>query len=129
MAPWLTRAIEESTGAPVGARNARPTRHRCGAVVLVGLDDDLCALQAVVDPAPLTAAGELAAVLTGRWTYRADAAPDGRRVQLVRRDRWNMRTPPSQVPVLAEHRCGLQLSLAPPAAPPQVRRADDLPPF
>lgn len=126
MAPWLLAAVEETSGAPVGARNARPRRHRCGAIVLVGLDADLCALTATVDPVPIDAAGELAATLTGRWTYLAERS--GHRVQLVRRDRWNMRTPAGVATVLAEHRCGLVLG-DPIQSTPSAQEVADACPF
>ncbi len=58
------------------------TRHRCGAAVWTGQSGGgrLLALDVVLDPAPLDAAGELAALRQGRrtWTMhpRRDALGD-----------------------------------------------------
>lgn len=46
----------------------RPCR-RCGADTLVGLDADQCAFERHVDPEPLSALGEVLAVLEGRKTF------------------------------------------------------------
>lgn len=83
-------------------RRACPTIHRCGATVLTGLDNDLAALVARVDPEPLTALGEVQALTAGRTTYAL------RGQALDRRDRWSIPGhPPSHaLPVHAEHRCG-----------------------
>lgn len=81
------------------SRRAHGELCRCGAATLAGADADACALQAVVDPRPLTRSGELLAVAAGRVTYEIDAGN-----RLHRRDRWSIRSAPSR-PVLAEHRC------------------------
>lgn len=44
-------------------------RRRCPALVLAGLDDDKCALEARADPTPLSPLGEALAVVEGRITY------------------------------------------------------------
>ena len=62
----------ERTGRMVAGatRRARAATCRgCGAKVLDGLDADVCALVATVDPTPLTAIGEVLAVLDGRRTF------------------------------------------------------------
>ena len=51
-------------------RAARTVRHVCGAVVLEGLDRNRCAFLVAVDPQPVTAAGEVAAIRDGRGTWR-----------------------------------------------------------
>lgn len=72
---------------------------RCGQPILAatvgGLDKH-------IDPTPLTEAGELAALLTGRSTYDLAGA---RRDHLIRRDIHRIHAG-RQHPVLAEHRCG-----------------------
>lgn len=73
------------------------TTHRCGQIVLEGTVEGLTTR---VDPTPLTATGELVALLTGRWTY---ALSPGR--ELWHRNRWRIRR--RDHPVLAAHRCGL----------------------
>lgn len=66
---WLAHHLEETAGAPVGARYAKPRYCRCGRLTVVGLDADVLAFTVRVDPTPLTPAGELAAAITGRPTY------------------------------------------------------------
>lgn len=102
---------------------ARATTHHCGQIVLEGISGGLTT---TVDPTPLTALGELAALLTGRWTY--DLAPSR---ELHHRDRWRIQR--RQPPVLAAHRCG-----HPPPPPEHIAAAPrttttapatDTPPF
>ena len=89
----------------------------CHQPVLAGLDANRCALSVMVDPYPLTPAGEVWALQSGRRTYALS------RGALERRDRWTIpgQTPSHRVTVLAEHRCGdpppadLRLPPAPPA--------------
>lgn len=84
----------------------RRARHRvcgCGAIVLVGLDADRCAGEARVDTAPVTAVGEVVALLTGRATYLLRTAG---RTEIDHRSRWHIRgANADQATVLAEHRC------------------------
>lgn len=110
---WLQRHLETIGAANTDgvARKARGTRcRRCGAPILAGLDADICGWPARVDPAPLTAQGEAAAILTGRTTYRLNGTPS--RVEIDRREDFNIRgTPPSdECIVVAEHECGKQLA-------------------
>lgn len=91
--PWLADRIA------VNARAARGwTCPRCGSLLLVGLDEDMCALPAAVDAEPVSPADELRALMTGRWSY--DLAGH----ELVRRDRWRL-AGPRRRPVHLEHRC------------------------
>lgn len=57
-------------------RRARIRACRCGQLILAGLDDDTCALEAYADPEPLTPLGEMLARLEDRctWTLRRQAA-------------------------------------------------------
>lgn len=81
---------------------------RCGTTVIRGLDDDRCAGEAECDVQPLTAMGELHAVIDGLRTY--DIRLWGGRYELTFRDSWHMTAhPPASRPgvdVLAQHRCG-----------------------
>lgn len=116
MPGWLSRHLENQAGAPLGARHAKPRLCPCSAWTLVGLDADTLAFTARVDPTPLTADGELAALLTARPTYTLTLANS--RLQLDDRDRWRMAgRPPGRhtgpgVPydVVPAHRCGQQLA-------------------
>lgn len=91
----------------------------CGRTVLRGLDADRCGLPASVDPAPVSDAVELAALLAGRWTYELHRVAGGHEIDL--RDEHRVRGhPASQIPVLVEHRCGAQLPGLPPD-PPALR--------
>lgn len=76
----------------------RSTCPRCTRLVLDGLDDGQ---PYRIDPAPLTVAGELAARLTNRWTYRLVAG------HLVLRwpETITAETPDTRPPVFAQHNC------------------------
>jgi hypothetical protein len=105
---WMALVLADRDGAPLGARYAAPRLHHCGAWTLVGLDDDLLAFQARVDPTPLTPATELACVLAGRATY--DLTRRGTRRVLDARDDHALRARPPAAPgarydVLPAHRC------------------------
>lgn len=105
-----------------GPRNVLSRRpflslHACGEHVLTGLDDEPCGLTARVDPYPLSALGEVAALRAGRHTYWL------RHGCLERRDLWNIpgHPPAPDRLVLAEHRCGERPPddwLAPPSPRP-----------
>ena len=74
---WM-RAYTTRTGAPphLGTGKARPHRcPTCGRWTLQGLDSNLCALLATVDPNPLTPQTEAAAIILGRPTYTLHGAP------------------------------------------------------
>lgn len=69
---------------------------RCRRQILVALDEGL---PARVDPAPITPAEEIAALLTGRWTYTRTRQGD-----LIHRDAGRIRGhPPGDIHI--EHRC------------------------
>lgn len=78
---------------------------RCGAVVIVGDDDDRMAATARVDPIALTPLGEALALVAGRGTYelrRRASIPE-----LDRRDMWTIPARSAGIhTVLADHVCG-----------------------
>ena len=133
-APWLTRLLIQAgaiteDGATRTARARRcPT---CGALTILALDADRCAMTARADPLELDPADEAAALIAGRqtWTLRTT----GGRPRLLRRDQWSIRAHPAgstAEPVLAEHACGAPLGRPPP--PTTARPALDTsgpPPF
>src|SRR4051812_50007976 len=92
-----------------------------------GLDDDKCAGLAVVDSRPLSAAGELWALLEGRVTY--DLAWRGTRYEIDMRYVENVKGHPPgsrvNVDVVCEHRCGKPITCIAPLrrGGPPVRRA------
>lgn len=110
---WLVDHITVTTGLAPGARYVQ--RHRCGrcrVIVLVGLDDEVCANTAVVDPVPITAVEERQERADGRKTYALKHR--GRRLYLVRRNQWQVAGSPagSAKPygplgyvVVADHQC------------------------
>lgn len=128
--PWIRRHLEATGRANTDgisrAVRAR-TCPRCAATILAALDDDVAALPTRVDPGPIDAAGELAAILTGRATYRIHWRTT--RHELDHRDRWQIRGEPpatadrrgQPIEVLAEHRCGLPLATGWPTTGPTVR--------
>jgi hypothetical protein len=102
-------------------RAARTVRHVCGQVVIEGLDRNRCAFLVAVEPTPLTAEGEVAAMRDGRGTWRIFHGA------LDPRDRWNIpgHLPGQPHPVHAEHRCHdpLPASWRAPVAAPVTRTA------
>ncbi len=85
-------------------RTAVERRHRCGATVLTGHDDDWAALVITVDVAPLTRRGEAGVLLAGRTT--AEVASHGTHRHITHRDHWRITGHPADtVAVVAEHRC------------------------
>ena len=138
--PWLAQHIEVTTGAPVGARNARVARcPDCRAQILRGLSDDQCAWTATVDPTPLSPAGEATAHLTGRHTY-ALCRYLGQQLRLYIRDRWQIKGRPAGIPItgpfpqdiVADHVCrqelpGITSAIRP--APARKEMDNDKPPY
>lgn len=72
------------------------TCHRCRRLILTGLAEGV---HAYVDLIPVSAAGEIAALLSGRETYTL------RRSGLIRRDVYRRADPTLAAPVLATHVC------------------------
>lgn len=84
--------LQALTGHPTG-RGVKATRcPTCKTPILAGLDGDTCAIRATVDFTPLDPAGELAALLAGRRTYRLDLQPGGN-PKLTRRTPADIRRP------------------------------------
>lgn len=107
--PDHVRRHLEATGVLTADGFSRRARlHPCRACaqpVVSGLDANVCALTGHADPHPLTASGEVAALLDGRTTYELTDRVD--RSELDARDTWDIRARPAggDPPVLAEHRC------------------------
>lgn len=107
-------------------------------MLLVGLDADLIAGVAIVDPAPLSAQGEMIAQLLGLRTYSLRWLPE--RLELNLRSQWAITHSPAPRPdcpgprlaydVVAEHRCHMHDLPGVPSVHDQRRSADaDEPPF
>ena len=79
----------------------------CHEPILIGLDADSCAIEAHVDPTPLTALGEALAVVEGRWTWALRR--EGTRYVLDPRDHHDIAWAPAatvaRTDVLRAHRC------------------------
>ena len=90
------------------AAKARTCRH-CHQPTFTGLDNDMCAYTATVDPAPLSAAGEVLALMFGRRTYTFTWYPSRGRYEIDLRDQWSIESkPPGANPntdVVSEHVC------------------------
>lgn len=106
-APWLQRYLEDRGlwNADGFARAARGRRCRiCREYTLAGLDSDRCALPVAVDPEPLSARGEAAALLAGRTTYSLRFLSG--RLELDRRSHFEIRGEQRRLDILARHVCG-----------------------
>jgi hypothetical protein len=97
----------EKTGRKRHSRKARYERcPKCGLIVIVGWDSDMCATLAYVDPTPLSAEDELLCQLAGRAIYTLRNT--GNRVEINDRD---PRATPGAAgrPVYPAHVCGGRL--------------------
>ena len=123
----VTHLIATGVLTPDGVtRRARPRPcPRCQPLVLVGLDHARCALPPTTNPTPLTPAGELAALLTGRETYKL--TPNRNAYELNWRDQHSIRAKPAGTlhgaDIVATHQCGApELDAAPSRIPPPLKR-------
>lgn len=120
IAGWLQRHLEAQGlwDADGITRRARVRRCRkCRARIIVGLDADLIAGEAVCDIDPLSAIGEAAALILGRTTYCLRWV--GGHLQLDHRSHFEVRGHPAGTAykpggappydVVAEHVCGTRL--------------------
>lgn len=95
------------------SRRARIRRcRRCAFVILTGLDNDTCAIEANVDPTPLGPLGEALALVDSRGTWSLHR--EGSRWVLDPRDPFHIAAHPAgsraREDVLGEHRCGTELA-------------------
>jgi|GEM_PF-3096392 len=74
----------------------------CNALILRGLDHDVCAINVTVDPTPITRHLEVACIIAGRPTYTPWKVPGG--YELTRRDPFFDTDTPR--PILPAHQCG-----------------------
>lgn len=85
---------------------------RCKAVVMSGLDADVCAFEVECEPRPLTSVGEAVAWIEGRRTWSLTKARGGR-FELDPRDARSIAKTPAgtgqRLDVLAEHVCRVEL--------------------
>jgi hypothetical protein len=93
-ASWLTERIENNRRA--ARQQPCPT---CGIDVLVGPDDERCALTARVDLTPVTLLEEVVARLNGRHSYELI------RGGLNHRDDFTIRARRDRYPILLDHEC------------------------
>lgn len=111
--------LDPDTGA---TRRARARRCEvCGSPVMRGINRDFGGLSVDCDPEPLSAQGELQAILAGRATYDLQHY-GGRGYQLDRRESWHIRDTPPGTPgidvlVVHQHKA--------PALPGMASNIDD----
>jgi len=114
--------LKDRIGAPVYRGVTTHRCRTCQAQILEGLDEDVCAFRAVVDPDPLTPMGEALALLAGRRSYEIRRHSGG--WALWHRDRWQIRgrvAGPKYL-VVADHQCDTpKLPTIP--TPPRVKKA------
>jgi hypothetical protein len=107
IATWLQEHLENcgrwDTDGVSRAARARRCRS-CRQYVLTGLDADRCALPVAVDPDALSARGEAIAILAGKSTYSLRWLSN--RLELDRRNRWEIAGASRRLDVLAGHLCG-----------------------
>ncbi len=111
----------------VGRRAVATFCRRCSVAILTGYDADRCGLRVRVDPQPLDALGELAAVMAGLATYTLRTGLAGR-PELDHRYAERMRGEQPMAgmyDVLAEHRCGRVNVAGRTNLPPRVDRPLD----
>lgn len=128
---------------PHDPRSIRATHClRCRAPIVVGDDEDEIAVTVKLDVTPLSATGEMAAVLAGRATYTLDKPITGN-ARIWRRTSWRIKAKPADKPprpwnqydVLPAHQCWNPVAenlttktrLMPP--PPTRRNHNEPPPF
>lgn len=122
------------------ARTLRRRRCRtCHTWTLVGLDNDVCALIATINPSPLSPAGEALARLDGLATYHLRHDRGGE-LELFKRDRWQISGNPAgdhdrlhPADIVSDHRCGTEYpttkSVLTNSRPAYSGAANELPPF
>lgn len=107
---------------------------RCGLALLTGLDAEMCALEAVCDPSPLSPLGEALALVEGRRTW-ALHSEGGRWVLNPREEDQIIAEPATSRPrqdVLRQHRCGTPPPLTAPSTFPETKPptpTGSVPPF
>lgn len=120
-------------------REAELRLHDCGAGVVVGLDRDVAAVAATVDPDPVSLADEAAAVAAGRRSYALRFGRHRRRrvdyLILEARDSFDVgRTGPDdrdRFNIVVDHVCGAAPlpAVRPVADRPKPAALTDDPPF
>lgn len=119
-------------------REAELRLHHCGAGVVVGLDRDVAAVAATVDPDPVSLEVEQAAAAAGRRSYALRFGRHRRRrvdyLILEVRDSFDVgQTGPDErdrFNIVVDHICGAALPAARPVtARPKPAAAGDDPPF
>lgn len=126
-AAWL-RTYLETTGRANTDGIGRVVRvglcRDCGAQVVRGLDDEICAIPVTCDPTPIDTLGEALATITARRTY--DLTGPARRPNLDPRRPDHIRRP-RRYPVLVTHLCGQPLPADTTPAPPRPAPTDEVP--
>lgn len=123
MEPWLRQNLLTKTGGFRAAHFAICTH--CRQWTLTGLDDDQAAIQATVDPTPLTPAQEAECAIAGRRTYTLGRTAGGK-PQIETRDIYGIAAPTKRT-VVPAHRC--QGPRYPNTPPPPPRNTTDECPF
>lgn len=105
MPAWLLKQLEDQGRIVNGITRAARIRTcpTCRHTTITGLDADLAALPAIVDPSPLTSLSEAFAIMAGRITY-ALVVGRGGRLELDHRTSFHI-AGKRQVDVLATHVC------------------------
>lgn len=107
---WLVRRLVGSglmDGDTGAMRKAQAVAcDRCGRAVWRGLDADWCGRSRDADPLPVSALGEVQAIMAGRKTLELSGAT---RLELNYRDAWRIKGRPAGrdgYDVVVEHKCG-----------------------
>lgn len=108
MPDWLRRQLEDSGVLTRDGFTRRAVPRRCAKcqwMTWQGLDSDIAAVRAICDYQPVSALGELAALLAGRPTYDLLGSPPAFRISGPR-EACEIRAARRRWPVLTQHRCG-----------------------
>jgi hypothetical protein len=112
IAPWLSRLLEAQGRLNTDGvhRHARARFcARCGHTILTGLDADTAAMPIRTDPTPITALGELTALMAGTPTYELRWLTN--HYEIDYRDQHRIKGNPPGIwkggDVLVSHRCEL----------------------
>ena len=108
LSPRVAERLRAERAAEARRAATATTCRRCGAPVLVGLDEDVAAAPATADAAPATYLAAVVALLSGRGVLALAGSPSpGHPGELHRLDDSQLADGGPPMPLRLEHRCAL----------------------